>query len=205
MVSLSQISESSTLRRIRQIQIITIVWMSCETGISLFAAWLASSPALLAFGGDSAVELFSAAMVLWRFRTRIAARSAEKIASRVAGGLLFLVAAYVVVVSVMSMRGHNGARPSPGAIVFLIVTAVGMRWLAREKRTLSAETGSAALRADAAQSGLCAYLSLVALIGLAVNAVWHISWADPAAALAITPLIVWEGKEAIRGKACGCC
>jgi divalent metal cation (Fe/Co/Zn/Cd) transporter len=61
------------------------------------------------------------------------------------------------------------------------------------------------MRADAAQSGLCAYLSIIALVGLAVNAVWHVTWADPVAALAITPLIVWEGKEAIRGRACGCC
>jgi len=37
---------------------------------------------------------------------------------------------------------------------------------------------------------------------LAVNAIWHIGWADPLAALAITPLIVLEGSEAVRGKAC---
>ena len=29
--------------------------------------------------------------------------------------------------------------------------------------------------------------------------------ADPAAALAVIPLILWEGKEAIRGKPCGYC
>jgi divalent metal cation (Fe/Co/Zn/Cd) transporter len=90
-------------------------------------------------------------------------------------------------------------------MVILIAAAAIMPWLAANKRKLSAATGSAALRADASQSGLCAYLSLIALVGLAVNAIWHIAWADPVAALAITPLIVWEGKEAIRGKACGCC
>jgi divalent metal cation (Fe/Co/Zn/Cd) transporter len=80
-----------------------------------------------------------------------------------------------------------------------------MPWLAREKRWLSFSTGSAALRADAAESALCAYLSLVALLGLALNAIWHIRWADPLAAIVITPLIIWEGREAFRGKACGCC
>ena len=80
-----------------------------------------------------------------------------------------------------------------------------MPWLAKEKRRLSAATGSATLRADAAQSGLCAYLSLIALVGLAANAVWHVAWADALAALAVMPLILWEGKEALRGKACGCC
>jgi hypothetical protein len=62
-----------------------------------------------------------------------------------------------------------------------------------------------ALRADAAQSALCAYLSLIALAGLAVNAIWRVKWADLIAALAILPLIVWEGREAMRGKACVCC
>jgi divalent metal cation (Fe/Co/Zn/Cd) transporter len=46
---------------------------------------------------------------------------------------------------------------------------------------------------------------LIALVGLAANAIWHVSWADPLAALAIVPLILWEGKEAIRGKPCDCC
>ena len=60
-----------------------------------------------------------------------------------------------------------------------------MPWLAKEKRRLSGTTGSAALRADAAQSALCAYLSLIALAGLAIDAMWHVKWADPIAALAL--------------------
>jgi divalent metal cation (Fe/Co/Zn/Cd) transporter len=66
-------------------------------------------------------------------------------------------------------------------------------------------TGGAALRADAAESALCAYLAVVALFGLGVNAIWQVKWADPVAALAIVPLIVREGWEAMRGKACSCC
>ena len=78
-----------------------------------------------------------------------------------------------------------------------------MLWLAKEKRRLSASTGSAVLRADAAESALCACLSVIALAGLAVNAIWRVAWADPVAALAVVPLIIWEGRQAIRGKACG--
>jgi divalent metal cation (Fe/Co/Zn/Cd) transporter len=87
----------------------------------------------------------------------------------------------------------------------LVAAAAVMPWLAKEKRHLSAATGSAALRADGAQSALCAYLSLIALGGLAINAIWRVKWADPITALAILPLIVWEGRETMRGKACGCC
>ena len=51
--------------------------MTVEAVVSLFAAWTARSPALLAFGGDSAIELFSAIVVLWIFRA-IAHEDMEK-------------------------------------------------------------------------------------------------------------------------------
>src|ERR1035437_6577385 len=170
--------------------------------LSLSAAWLARSPALLAFGGDSGIELLSAVVVLRRFRARAvrADADAERRAARVAGALLFILAAFVVVTSVLTLLGHSEPKPTILGIVILIAAAAIMPWLAREKRKLSSATGSAALRADSAQSALCAYLSLIALAGIAVNVIWHLPWADPLAALIVTPIIVWEGREAMRGK-----
>jgi len=86
--------------------------------------------------------------------------------------------------------------------VLLILAAAVMPWLARQKRQLSAATGSAALRADAAESLVCGYLALIALAGLVANALWKLSWADPVAALLLLPLITREGWEAVRGKPC---
>jgi divalent metal cation (Fe/Co/Zn/Cd) transporter len=179
--------------------------MSVEAVVSLFASWRARSPALLAFGGDSAIELFSAVLVLWRFRARATHEQAERQAARVAGALLFALAAFVAVTSVTTLLGYSEPKPTFPGIAILVAAAVIMPWLAKEKRRLSGATGGAALRADAAQSALCAYLSLIALAGLAINAIWHVKWADPISALAILPLIVWEGREAMRGRACGCC
>jgi divalent metal cation (Fe/Co/Zn/Cd) transporter len=146
----------------------------------------------------------SAAVVLWRFRTN-ASEGAERRAARIAGGLLFGLAAYVVFASTMSLLGYSEPQTSYLGMAVLVAAAFLMPWLAKEKRRLSALTGSAALRADAAESALCAYLSVIALIGLVVHAIWHIRWADPVAALAIVPLILFEAREAIRGKPCGCC
>jgi divalent metal cation (Fe/Co/Zn/Cd) transporter len=204
MASMLQIASPDAIRRIQRVQTFTIAWMSVEAAVSLFAAWRAHSPALLAFGGDSAIELFSAAVVLWRFRTT-AHGNAELRAARVAGALLFALAAFVAITSVASVLGYSEPKPTILGIAILVAAAVIMPWLAKEKRRLSGATGSAALKADAAQSALCAYLSLIALAGLAVNAIWHVKWADPIAALAVLPLIVWEGREAVRGKSCGCC
>jgi divalent metal cation (Fe/Co/Zn/Cd) transporter len=205
MASVLQIPVQDTIRRIQRIQTVTIVWMAVEAGVSLSAAWMARSPALLAFGGDSAIELLSAIAVLWRFRVDAAQEHAENLAARIAAVLLFMLAAYVAAVSVMTLLGHSEPKTTYLGIAILIAASAIMPWLAKEKRRLSAITGSAALRADAAESALCAYLSVIALVGLGISAIWHIWWADPIAALVIVPLIFWEGWEAMRGKACGCC
>ena len=199
-----QIPLQDTIRRIQRIQTVTIVWMAVEAGVSLSAAWMARSPALLAFGGDSAIELLSAIAVLWRFRADAEQEPAENLAAPIAAVLLFMLAAYVAAVSVITLLGHNEPKGTYLGIAILIAASAIMPWLAKEKRRLSAITGSAALRADAAESALCAYLSVIALVGLGISAIWHIWWADPIAALLIVPLILWEGREAMRGKSCGC-
>jgi len=205
MSSVAQIPTQDTFRRIRQIQTVTIAWMTVEAAVSLSAAWMARSPALLAFGGDSAIELLSAIVVLWRFRTHADPEQSERHAARIAGILLLILAAYVAVVSALTLLGYSEPKTTYVGIAVLVAATAVMPWLAREKRKLSAITGSAALRADAAESGLCAYLALVALVGIGINAIWHVTWADPVAALVIVPLILREGREALRGKACGCC
>ena len=205
MSSTLQVLPTGTLRRIHRIQAITILWMSVEVAVGMWAAYRALSPAMLAFAGDSAIELFSAAVVLWRFRSSAMSERDERRAAKIAGALLLVLALYVVIASALTLLGYNEARPSYLGISILVAAAAFMPWLARAKRRLSAKTGSAALRADAAESALCAYLSLVALLGLLLNAAWHVRWADPAAAMMVTPLILWEAREAIRGKACSCC
>jgi len=205
MASILRLPTQDTIRRIHRIQAITIIWMSVESAVSLWAAWMARSPALLAFGGDSVIELLSAVVVLWRFRAHATQETVERRAARIAGAFLFALAAYVLVISVMALLGYSEPKPTYLGIAILVAAAAIMPLLAKEKRKLSADTGSAALRADAAESALCAYLSLIALAGLALNAIWHVAWADPLAALALTPLIVREARGAIRGKACGCC
>jgi len=204
MASVLQIATPEAIHRIRRVQVLTIAWMTVEAVVSLFASWKARSPALLAFGGDSAIELFSALVVLWSFRGGTHP-DVERKTARIAGALLFALAAYVAVNSAVSLQGYTEPRPTLAGIAILVAALAVMPWFAKEKRRLSAATGSAALRADATQSALCAYLSLIALIGLAVNAIWHMPWADPVAALLIIPLVLRESWQAIRGRPCDCC
>jgi divalent metal cation (Fe/Co/Zn/Cd) transporter len=166
MSSAAQIAKKETFRRIQRIQTITIVWMTVEAGVSLAAAWLARSPALLAFGGDSAIELLSAIVVLRRFRAHAEQEQSEKRAARIAALLLFMLAAYVSAASVMTLLGYSEPQTTYLGIAILIAAATFMPWLAQEKRKLSMITGSAALRADASESARDADLSLIALLAL---------------------------------------
>ena len=97
MASVGEISSPDHTQQIRQIQVFTIVWMLVEVVVSLFSAWRARSPALFAFGGDSVIELASAMVVLWRFRPAFACETKEDRAARIAGALLFVLAACVAV------------------------------------------------------------------------------------------------------------
>src|ERR1700694_6258785 len=97
---------SDVSRKVLQLQVITLIWMSAEAVVSLGTAWHSHSPALLAFGGDSLIELLSAAVVLWRFRFTLA----ETRAARIAGGLLFAMAGLAVVISVLNFTGTPHGR-----------------------------------------------------------------------------------------------
>ena len=194
--SSDELSEIS--RRVLRLQVLTIAWMTVEAVVSLAAAWNSHSPALFAFGGDSMVELLSAAVVFWRFRFELN----EARAARIAGVLLFMLAGLVALTSVLNFLGYREAQRSLVGIGILLAAAIGMPWLAARKRKLATITSSAALKADAVESALCGYMAWIALAGLAVNAIWGKSWADPAAALALLPLIVREGWEARKGKPC---
>jgi Co/Zn/Cd efflux system component len=190
----------SASRRIIQLQVLTIVWMILEAGFSLESAWRSHSPALFGFGGDSLIELLSAGVVVWRFQFELN----ETRAARIAGVLLFVLAGFVFLTSVLNLLGYREARPSLLGIGILLAAAFVMPWLANQKRRLAATTASATLKADAAESALCGYMAWIALIGLGANALWGKSWADPVAALALIPLVVREGWTAVRDSRLGC-
>ena len=86
--------------------------MSIEAALSFLASWLAGSPALPAFGGDSAVELLWALVVLWRFHANASEQHAERRAARIAGVLLFALAACVLTASAMTLLGYGEPKPT---------------------------------------------------------------------------------------------
>lgn len=78
-----------------------------------------------------------------------------------------------------------------------------MRYLARHKLVLAGKLGSRALRADAIEAITCGWLSMVAVVSLAAQALIGFWWIDSAGSLAIVWLLVKEGREAWHGECCG--
>ncbi len=187
-------------RQVAWLQYITIGWMLVECALSLIAAAQAHSVALLAFGADSLIELLSASVVLLQFLPHFPLGKTH--AERAAAVLLYLLAAAVVLIALISYR--NPMETSCLGIGITAAALVVMPVLAWLKRRHARAVNDRALAADAVQSATCAYLAAVTLTGLVIFALWHIAWIDTVAALAAVPVLIVEGRRAWRGEACGC-
>jgi divalent metal cation (Fe/Co/Zn/Cd) transporter len=185
------------------LQTITLAWMLVECGVSLYAAVLAHSPALTAFGSDSLIELFSATVVVLQFLPRFPL--SQERANRAAGLLLFVLAGVVAAIAVAALALHAHPEASRLGIAITIAALIAMPVLSRLKHREALRTNNPALRADAVQSATCAYLAGITCVGLAVNAVLDIGWFDSLAAILAVPLLLKEGRAAWRGATCGCC
>jgi len=192
------------LRRGLALEGVTVGYNALEGVIAIAAGLAAGSVALTGFGIDSVIEVTSGVVLWWRLRAELGAArvgpAVEARAARWAGVLLFALAVYIVAES--GRRLLTGDRPGESVVGIVLTTLslIVMPLLARAKR-LAASLGSRALRADAHETIVCAWLSATTLLGLGLNAVLGWWWADPVAALAMLPLIVREGAEALRGEA----
>ena len=188
-------------RRVRFLVGATITYNVVEAVVALGAGAVASSAALVGFGLDSLIEVASATAVAWQFAGRDP-ESRERTALRIIALSFFALAAYVTVESVRALFGEVEPRPSTVGIVLAALSLLVMPVLSYAQRRAGRELGSASAVADSKQTLLCAYLSGVLLVGLALNSLFGWSWADPVVALVIAGVAVREGREAWRGHHC---
>lgn len=188
-------------RRIRWIVAGTIVYNAVEAVVAIAAGALASSTALVAFGLDSVVEVLSAVAVAWQFSARDP-ESRERVALRLIAVSFFVLSAYVVADTGISLLIAREAEPSVLGIILSAVSLAVMPAFSLLERRTGQQLGSATAVADSKQTLLCAYLSATLLLGLLLNALLGWWWADSVAAVVIAAWAVKEGVEAWRGDAC---
>lgn len=197
-----------------RIELVAIAWMVIEATVALSVGFATLSVSLQGFGLDSIVELVAGGILLWRLlveqRGGSTARieTAEHRAAWVMAISLFALAIYIVGDSAFALVSRTQPEASWWGVSLAIAAAIIMPLLWRGKLRVARHIGSAALKADAACSVTCAYMSAVLLVGLLLNRFFGWWWADPLAALALVFFLVREGREAFHeartGEKCSC-
>ena len=191
-------------RRTRLLAWAGIGWHIVEFAIALAAGLAAGSIALIGFGADSLIEALAGGVVLWLFSGRRGgSRAAERRAQQLIALSFFLLAGYVGVEALRTLVNVEHPAASWVGIGLAAFTAATMPLLAYAKRRLGNQLHSVATVKEAAQTQLCAYLSIALLLGLGANALVGWWWADPLTALFIAAVALKEGRQSWRGE--GCC
>jgi len=196
------------------IELVAIVWMIVEASVALITGFLTRSVSLQGFGIDSIIELISGGVLLWRLVVEQrggsdgAVERAERRAAWVSALSLFALALYIVAAGILTFALRSRPEASWWGVGLAIAAAIIMPLLWRGKLRVARRIGSAALKADAACSVTCAYMSVTLLVGLLLNALFGWWWADPLAALVLVYFIAREGREALHeartGEMCAC-
>lgn len=196
---------SALIHRGMRLEYFTVGYNFVEGIVAIAAGWLAGSVALIGFGVDSAIEVSSGAILLWRLYSDADEQRREEIerrALRLVGVSFILLAAYVTYDASMALIRREPPDESILGMILAAASLVIMPILVRKKRTVAAAIRSAALQADATQTAICTILSAILLVGVGINTALGWWWADPLAALAMVPFIVKEGLAAFRGDPC---
>lgn len=192
-------------RRARGLAWLSLGWMTVEGGVGVVAGVVASSPALIGFGLDSAIEGLASVIIIWRFAEhRVLSDEAEERAQKLVAVSFFLLGPYVAFEGIRSLALAEHPELSVVGIALTATSLALMPILGVAKRRLGAQLGSSATAGEGNQNILCAYLAAGVLVGLVANAVFGLWWLDPVVALGIAALALREGREAWQGESCAC-
>jgi divalent metal cation (Fe/Co/Zn/Cd) transporter len=190
-------------RRALWLEYFTVGWNVIEAVVAIGAGLIAGSVALIGFGVDSGVEVISALGLLWRLRkagpdaTVAEESAAERRALYIVAATFFLLAAYISFEAITALISREAPETSTVGLVLSVLSLVIMPVLAYMKQRTGREMGSRALVADAAETWVCSYLSLALLAGVGLYFLFDWWWADAVGALAMLPVILWQGWETL--------
>jgi cation diffusion facilitator family transporter len=195
---------SSSRSRALALSFFTVGYNVVEGIVSVVAAVLAGSTALLGFGLDSFVESLSGVVMIWRFwkhgteADEDGVAESERKAIRLVAYTFFILGAYVVFDASKALYMREEPETSVVGLVIAVASLVVMPTLFIMKYRLGKSIGSRSLVADSKETLACVLLSVALLVGLGSNYLWRIWWVDPAAALIIGLLIFREGYETLE-------
>ncbi|TPR43600.1 cation transporter [Apilactobacillus micheneri] len=198
--------ENNTLSKSINIEYLSTLWMLIEFVVALYSGIMAKSILLIAFGLDSFLEIISGVILIWRLKKEAngakneTIEKAEKITSKLVGVILILLSIYVTITSLLNLFGHGLADDSLSGIIIAILSLLIMPFFIIKKRHYGKILKSGALIEDSYCNVTCAYIAGTVLIGMILNALFGLWWADSVAALVLVYFIFTEGLEGVKGE-----
>jgi len=183
--------------------------MVVEATLAIGAGIAARSVLLTAFGFDSVIELASATLLLWRLRREGQGGDTERVelvevrATKVSAGLLVALCAYVVATSIAGLIAQVKPDASVLGLAVAIAAIIVMPALAIGKRAVNRVLQSPALRADVAETTVCAYMAMTVVLGISLNRLAGWWWAEYVAAAALLFWLLRETREVVEAARAG--
>jgi divalent metal cation (Fe/Co/Zn/Cd) transporter len=192
---------NALLRRGLLVEYSSLVWMTVEALGAIAAGLFAGSIALLAFGGDSIIELASSVAVLGHLRTEERGEGTDDKTERAERATLVLLFLLIPIIGLGAAYAYfSGVEPEPSVLGILIAVGslVIMPVLWFEKRRIGKEANCLPIEVDATESATCFLMSAALLVGLIANFMWRLWWVDYLATVVILLFIAREGVEALQ-------
>ena len=190
------------LRGALWLSIFSVVWNGIAGSAAAFVALGTGSLSLLGFGVDAVIDSIASVALIWRFRVESAqpvrAARVEKMAERIVGVALILLAVYLVVVSIRALATQSHPEASFASIALLVASVIVLPPLARAKYVVARRLGSGALRLDSILTGVAALLAAISLASLAASDMFGLWWADAIAAIVVALILAREGLMSLR-------
>jgi divalent metal cation (Fe/Co/Zn/Cd) transporter len=194
----------SAARRAVQLARFTIAYNVVEGVVAIAAGVAASAVSLIGFGVDSGIEVAAAAVVLTRLLAEMRGEEPDEAKERrdlrFIAVTFYALATYVVVEGTRDLITGQRPETSPVGIALTGASIVIMPLLARAKRRTGLAMNSRLVVADAAETRLCAWLSVSTFAGLLGYAMAGWIWIDPVAGFVIAGFAIMEGREAWAGE-----
>jgi divalent metal cation (Fe/Co/Zn/Cd) transporter len=190
-------ARQTLLRRGFALEYATLGWNVIGIVVLAVAAISARSVALAGFGLDSLFEIGASTVVIWELSGTGEAR--QKRALKLIGGGFALLALYLLAQSTWVLA--TGFRPhhSPLGIAWTAVTAAVMFALAAGKARTGAALDNPVLKTEGRVTLIDGLLAAAVLIGLVLNSLAGLWWADPLAGYVLVYYAVREVREIFLG------
>ena len=184
------------LRRGLRLEYVTLGWNVVGVPVMMVTAVRSGSSALAGFSLDSLIEIFASVVVVWQLKGGLDP-ARERRALRLIAFAFFALAAYVLGQSLWNLAAGHRPTASPTGMAWLVLTVAVMALLAAGKLRTGRALGNPVLQAEARVTLIDAILAAAVLAGVALNALFGLWQADPAAGLAIVYYGIKEGRAAL--------